>query len=161
MLQINKAETKFWYLTLSEKTTIANPKYLFSITQRQSNTTTNFILTDISAFTERYNKFNVTEGTTFDVDAGEFLYTVYAQTSTTNIDPNLADELVEQGLLKVLENDYVANNYSVTQTETIYEVESNDIYNYKPLYYAYLKRSEIVEAESCLDTQLYNLAKQI
>jgi hypothetical protein len=118
-------------------------------------------LTDISAYVDRYNKFSVTEGTTFSVDSGEFLYRVYAQTSPSNLDPNLADELVEQGLLKVLENEYVANNYSVTQTERIYEVESDEIYNYKPLYYAYLKRSEIVEAESCLDTQLYNLAKQI
>jgi hypothetical protein len=161
MLRILQGETKFWYLTLTEKTTISNPTYLFSITHRLTNTTTNFILTDISAYVDRYNKFSVTEGTTFSVDSGEFLYRVYAQTSPSNLDPNLADELVEQGLLKVLENEYVANNYSVTQTERIYEVESDEIYNYKPLYYAYLKRSEIVEAESCLDTQLYNLAKQI
>jgi hypothetical protein len=101
MLQINKAESKSWYLTLSEKTTIANPKYLFSITHRLTNTTTNFILTDISAYVDRYNKFSVTEGTTFSVDSGEFLYRVYAQTSPSNLDPNLADELVEQGILKV------------------------------------------------------------
>jgi hypothetical protein len=68
---------------------------LFSITQRQTNTTTNFILTDVSAYTERYNKFSVTEGTTFNVDSGEFLYRVYAQTSPSNLDPTLADELVE------------------------------------------------------------------
>ena len=88
-------------MTLTEKTTIANPTYLFSITHRLTNTTTNFILTYVSAYTERYNKFSVIEGTTFDVDSGEFLYRVYAQSSPSNLDPDLADELVEQGMLKV------------------------------------------------------------
>ena len=101
MLTITKGETKFWYLTLTEKTTISDPTYLFSITHRLTNTTTNFILTDVSAYTERYNKFSVIEGTTFDVDTGEFSYRVYAQTSLSNTDPDDADELVEQGMLKV------------------------------------------------------------
>jgi hypothetical protein len=101
MIRILQGEAKFWYLTLTEKTTISNPTYLFSITHRLTNTTTNFILTDISAYVDRYNKFSVTEGTTFSVDSGEFLYRVYAQTSPSNLDPNLADELVEQGILKV------------------------------------------------------------
>ena len=101
MLQINKAETKSWYLTLTEKTTIANPTYLFSITNRQTNTTTNFIVADVSEYTDRYNKFNVTEGSTFEVYTGEYMYKVYAQTSPSNLDPSLADELVEEGILKV------------------------------------------------------------
>ena len=74
---------------------------LFSITQRQTNTTTNFIVSDVSAYTDRYNKFSVTEGSTFEVYSGEFLYKVYAQTSPTNLDPSLSDELVEEGILKV------------------------------------------------------------
>ena len=107
MLTITQEETKFWYLTLTEKTTISDPTYLFSITHRLTNTTTNFILTDVSAYTERYNKFEVTEGSTFEVYAGEFSYRVYAQTSPSNTDPDNADELVEQGILKV-------NNITVT-----------------------------------------------
>jgi len=101
MLTIIKGETKYWFLTLTEKTTIANPTYLFSITHRLTNTTTNFIVADVSNYKERYNKFSVSEGTTFDVDTGEFLYRVFAQISTTNLNPNLANELVEQGILKV------------------------------------------------------------
>ena len=123
MLQINKAQSKSWYLTLSEKTTIANPKYLFSITQRQSNKTTNFILTDVSAYKERYNKFNVTEGTTFVVDAGEFLYKVYAQTSNSNLNPSLANELVEEGILKV-DFEVERTEYFVELTEKIYQIEA-------------------------------------
>ena len=101
MLTITKAETKFWYLTLTEKTTISDATYLFSITHRLTNNTTNFILTDVSAYTERYNKFSVTEGSTFEGYTGEYMYRVYAQSSPTNTDPDNADELVEQGILKV------------------------------------------------------------
>lgn len=120
MLQINKAETKEWYLTLTEKTTIANPTYLFSVTQRQDNNTTNFILTDISAFVDRYNEFSITEGTTVTLITGEYLYKVFAQTSPTNLDPSLAIELVEEGMLKVNES-VGTTSYTPNLTEKIYE----------------------------------------
>ncbi len=121
MLTIIKGETKYWFLTLTEKTTISNPTYLFSITQRQTNTTTNFIPTDISQHKERYNQFTVTEGNTFDVDSGEFLYRVYAQISPSNLDPALADELVEEGLLKVNEISQGVTQYQPLLIEKIYE----------------------------------------
>ena len=103
MLQINKAETKDWILTLTEKVTISPAYFLFSFTHRLTNTITNKVLTDSSSYTERYNKFSVTEGTTFTLYTGEYEYKVYAQTSAINTDPLLADELVEQGILKVNE----------------------------------------------------------
>jgi hypothetical protein len=122
MLQIDKAETKDWILTLTEKVTISPAYFLFSFTHRLTNTTTNKILTDSSSYTERYNKFSVTEGTTFTLDAGEYLYKVYAQTSPSNTDPALANELVEEGLLKV--NIVYSNpeEYTPTLTEKIYEI---------------------------------------
>ena len=122
MLQIDKAETKDWILTLTEKVTISPAYFLFSFTHRLTNTTTNKILTDSSSYTERYNKFSVTEGTTFTLDAGEYLYKVYAQTSPLNTDPALANELVEEGLLKV--NIIYSNpeEYTPTLTEKIYEI---------------------------------------
>jgi hypothetical protein len=123
MLQINKAESKSWYLTLSEKTTIANPTYLFSLTHRLSNQEYNFILTDTSAYVERYNKFPITEGTTVTLDAGEYEYKIYAQTSPTNLNPALAIELVEQGIVKV-DFDVTRTQYSVTLNEKIYEIET-------------------------------------
>ena len=122
MLQIDKAETKNWILTLTEKVTISPAYFLFSFTHRLTNTITNKVLTDSSSYTERYNKFSVTEGTTFTLDAGEYLYKVYAQTSPSNTDPALANELVEQGLLKV--NIVYSNpeEYTPTLTEKIYEI---------------------------------------
>jgi hypothetical protein len=122
MLVIDKAESKNWYVTLTEKVTIANPYYLFAFTHRVTNELTTVILTDISTQKERYNKFAVIEGTTFDLDAGEFEYVIYAQTSSTNLAPSLANEEVESGVLKV-EFDVTRTSYEVTLNEKIYEIE--------------------------------------
>jgi hypothetical protein len=122
MLVIDKAESKNWYVTLTEKVTIANPYFLFAFTHRVTNELTTVILTDISTQKERYNKFAVIEGTTFDLDAGEFEYVIYAQTSSTNLAPSLANEEVESGVLKV-EFDVTRTSYEVTLNEKIYEIE--------------------------------------
>jgi hypothetical protein len=119
MLQIDKGETKNWFLTLTEKVTISPVYFLFSFTHRLTNTTTNVILTDISAYTERYNKFSVDESS-LDIYSGEYMYRVYAQTSSSNTDPDLADELVEQGILKVNETDALPTEHQPSLTERVY-----------------------------------------
>ena len=124
MLLITKGETKNWYLTLTEKVTIANPKFLFSFKNRVTELETNVLLTDISAYIDRYNKFAVTEGTTFDLDCGEYNYFVYAQTSAVNTNPLLADELVEEGLFKLLLGTITTTEYEVDLTEKIYEIDA-------------------------------------
>lgn len=129
MLQINKAETKSWYLTLSEKTTIANPTYLFSLTHRLTNNAYNFILADTSSYPTRYNEFQLTEGTTVTLDAGEYIYKIYGQTSPSNLDPTLANELVEEGIVKV-DFDVQRTQYSVTLNEKIYEIEAPETIAY-------------------------------
>ena len=125
MLQINKAETKTWYLTLTEKTTVTNPTYLFSLTHRLTNVAYNFILNDTSSYVERYNAFELTEGSTVTLDAGEYIYKIYAQTSPTNVNPDLANELVEEGMVKV-DFDVTRTQYTVTLNEKIYEIEAPD-----------------------------------
>lgn len=100
MLVIEKEESKNWYLTLTEKVTISNPYFLFSFTHLLTDQVVNVILTDISTHKERYNQFAVVEGTTFALLTGEYQYKVYAQTSSVNINPDLANELVETGILK-------------------------------------------------------------
>lgn len=130
MLQIDKAESKDWILTLTEKVTISPVYFLFSFTHRLSNSTTNVLLTDTSAYTDRYNKFAVTEGTTFTLDAGEYMYKVYAQTSPSNTNPDNADELVEQGILKVDFTPAAKTQYTVTLNEKIYEIEAPEVIAY-------------------------------
>lgn len=130
MLQIDKAESKDWILTLTEKVTISPVYFLFSFTHRLSNSTTNLLLTDTSAYTDRYNKFAVTEGSTFTLDAGEYMYKVYAQTSPSNTNPDNADELVEQGILKVDFTPAAKTQYTVTLNEKIYEIEAPEVIAY-------------------------------
>jgi hypothetical protein len=104
MLHITKQDTKVLYLTLTEKTTISNPTYLFSLKSRQTDNVKNFILTDISTYPERYNEFEFTEGDTeaTTLEVGEHLYTIYAQIDPNNLNPNNADEIVETGIFKVI-----------------------------------------------------------
>jgi hypothetical protein len=100
MLKVTKQDSEYWYVTLTEKVTIANPYFLFSMKCRQTDAYKNFILTDVSTAKERYNQFAVVEGTTFTLLNGEYEYKVYAQTSAINTNPLLANELVETGILK-------------------------------------------------------------
>lgn len=51
--------------------------------------------------------------------------------------------------------------YDPTLISKQYNVPEDGIFDWKPLYYAYLKRVEIAEGLQCLQDKLYNLAKQI
>ncbi len=115
---------------MGEKTTILNPYYLFSFKHRLTAVTYNFILTDSSSYTDRYNKFEITEGTTVTLDAGEYEYKIYAQTSNTNTDPALANELVERGIVKVDFDPTAATQYTVELNEKIYEIEAPEAIAY-------------------------------
>ena len=86
-------------------------------------------MTDISAYVDRYNKFEVTEGTTVTLDAGEYLYKIYAQSSPTNLNPDLANEVVEEGIVKV-DFDVTRTQYTVTLNEKIYEIEAPETIAY-------------------------------
>lgn len=160
MLLLEKGEARYWYLTLTEKTTISNPTYLFNIHNRVTDTITNFILVDVSTHKERYNKFYINE-TSINADTGEYEYKVFAQTSSTNVDPNLSTELVEQGILKVNPVALLDVFYEPTLVSNDYDVPQDGIYDYLPIYYAYLKRVPYFESAICLQNTLYNLSKQI
>jgi hypothetical protein len=83
-------------LTLSEKVTISNPYFLFALSSIQTNSTVYFLATDISNYTERYNKFIWTIKTNPNNNVGEFLlpieglysYTAYQLSSPQLTPPN-------------------------------------------------------------------------
>jgi len=83
-------------LTLTEKVTISNPYFLFALSSLQTNSTVYFLATDISNYTERYNKFVWTIKTNPNNNVGEFLlpieglysYTAYQLTSPQLTPPN-------------------------------------------------------------------------
>jgi len=103
MLNIVRGALNEMIVTLTEKVTITNPVYLFSFTHQTLAVENNFILADNSQYVERYNLFSFTEGSSVakTLEEGIYYYTIYAQTSAINLNPELADEEVERGICRV------------------------------------------------------------
>lgn len=106
MINITKNSSNVVVLTLTEKTTLPNPNYLFSFVNGNTREVTNFIATDVSLFGTRYNEFNIIEtGTTFvnltggtiNLKTGMYSYTIYQQTSPSNLVISAATSVVEVG----------------------------------------------------------------
>jgi len=100
--------TNIFALTLSEKTTISEPTYLLSFENQMTGEVINFISSDTSSYKKRYNLLSVelvaakedespVDAKIFLEKTGYYNYKAYAQTDTGNLDPALANELVEQG----------------------------------------------------------------
>jgi len=110
MILINKGETNEVVLTLTEKTTLTNPEYLFSFENDSTRDFKYFIAQDISEFPERFNKFLIEESSTEDLLNGKvqlepngfWTYVIYEQESSTNLNPALATGIVEKGKVKVI-----------------------------------------------------------
>lgn len=116
--------------TLAEKTTISNPVYLFEFINSQSQEKFYCIAADISIYPDRYNKFLIKVKTSpnallGEIDlqtADEYSYTVYAQHSTTNIDPLQAIEIVETGMMIYDKTMTARSEYTSAQTtRKVYE----------------------------------------
>ena len=109
MIYLKENQNNIVALTLTEKTTINAPTYLFRFVNKQTNLEYVCISEDLSGYLARYNKFNIlTTTSTPDPLEGElklplgdeYKYYIYAQISTTNLNYLLADEEVESGLMK-------------------------------------------------------------
>ena len=126
MILLDKAVTNNVSLTLTELTTISNPTYLFVFTNDTSNGEFICIAADLSSYKYRANKFLMTFSATPNALLGQlstsmmsgfYHYKVYAQTSPTNLDPTLANEVVELGKMKIAD---------VTATSYTYEYNGNE-----------------------------------
>jgi len=117
-------------LTLSEKTTIAIPTYLFEFINNQTLAKVYCICSDTSLYPLRYNRFTLVVKTTGAVALSgeinltigdEYVYNVYAQTSTTNLNPALATELVESGYMTYDKSMTSRSEYENITTRKVYE----------------------------------------
>lgn len=119
MIELTRNTSNTVVVSVYEKTTIstASAKYLFVFKDAGMNTY-NCICTVVTDYDTR-QAFTIvdTSGTPTPAngevslgDAGFYEYKIYAQTSSSNTDPDLADELVEVGQMKL-------NGASVTYTE--------------------------------------------
>jgi hypothetical protein len=109
-------------ITVTELTTIQNPKYLFEFIEEQNDSKVYCILDNISTSTERFDEFVIEDGVdvTFPYN-GFYTYKVYQQESTTNLDPLLADGLVEEGRAHVFEDESPSGAYDTIFTNFSYE----------------------------------------
>ena len=130
MIKINRNTSNEVILTLTEKVTISAPYYfLFSFTSQSTNSTKNFLCADTSSYTDRYNSFTITEvnagsenlntGSVNLQPEGFWNYKIYAQSSSSNLVPASADELVEEGIVRVMGSDIQTYNEYDGQTTTL------------------------------------------
>ena len=122
MLKILKDSTSILIVTVTELTTVSPVYYLFEFEHEQSFLKYYCILDNISLATERYDEFELVDGVdlSFDYD-GYYTYRIYQQISSTNLDPNLSDGLVEEGRAHVYVIDSPSNEYNENITFNIYE----------------------------------------
>lgn len=127
---ITKGTNSTLVFTLTEKSTLTNPYYLFSLKNQTEMVRYNFISADLSAYPERFNKFLVTETTgtqnlTSGVitlgEKGFYEYEIYEQSSSSNLNIINATNLVEIGLIKVEGSE---------DTYTAYDNQDKDIITY-------------------------------
>lgn len=119
---------------MKETTTISSPYYLFEFENVFTKDKFYILPTEIVS-NNRYNEFtfDLTE-TGVELDpVGWFRYTVYQQSSPTNLDPTLTDGMVEQGKMLLREGD-------TKEVETFTYVSDNE-YNSN---YVFVSTEEII-----------------
>lgn len=101
MVIITRDATSTIDVTLTELVTITNPYYLFVFTNKQTNKVSKCLLTDISVYPERYNRFSFTEPTDLTLIPGDYIYQVYEKSVANTTIP---DEvyLLETGIARVV-----------------------------------------------------------
>ena len=122
MIRLTKGQTQNIILTLTEKQLLTNPNYLFIFTNRSANTEVKFVklnATDVSIFKDRYNEFSIITNTNFGSSLnGQYVYEVYEQTSTTNLNP-AGLNLLETGIMELVGEAFSYTQYSTNDTYII------------------------------------------
>jgi hypothetical protein len=122
VIRLTKGQTQNIILTLTEKQLLTSPNYLFVFENRSTNTDIKFVRlnnTDISAYKERYNEFTIVVNSFFNTALnGQYTYTIYEQTSTTNTNPTGLN-LLESGIMELEGTTISFTEYETTSTFTI------------------------------------------
>jgi hypothetical protein len=122
VIRLTKGQTQNIILTLTEKQTLTSPNYLFIFENRSTNTDIKFVKlnnTDISPYKERYNEFSIVVNNYFNTALnGQYTYTIYEQTSTTNTNPTGLN-LLESGIMELSGTTISFTEYETTSTFTI------------------------------------------
>lgn len=124
MINLTKGQANTVVVTTTEKGSATD--YLFSFYSRAEKTTVYCVQQDTSPFTNRYNVFSITETDTptavdgeVSLDAGEYEYKIYANSSSSNLDPD-GLTLLEHGMATVRGTTTAPIQYELTETYTEY-----------------------------------------
>ena len=128
MLIINKNTTNTIAPTLYEKTTLSPVYYLLEFENKQTKEKSYCIPTELSTELQRYNKFIITDTSSpvplngeVNLKEGDYTYTFYEQSSSTNLDPT--------GLTSVEEMEcHVKDSTSFANTEYVGASSDNTVY---------------------------------
>lgn len=121
MLVLTKGVTSNIVVTLTEKQLLTAPNYLFIFTGRTTNTEVKFILlnaADVSQYKQRYNKFNISNTLFSTAKIEQYIYNIYEQTSTTNLNPQGLN-LLETGIMDLKQSVTIFTSPEGVETEFI------------------------------------------
>jgi hypothetical protein len=119
MLHLTKGQTETVILTLKEKQQLVNSNFLFYFKSKVNNTEVKFVVlavNDLSGYKDRFNEFSLVVNTYFATALpGEYGYTIYEQTSSSNLDPSLATGILETGQMELNNStDFEFTTYNAT-----------------------------------------------
>lgn len=118
MIHLTKGNTETVIFTLKEKQTLTAPNYLFVFEDRSTKNIIKFVKLasdNTSDYKDRFDKFTIKVNNYFSrEDSGEWVYYIYEQASATNINPDSATSMLEEGIMRL--ND--SSEYSFTEYET-------------------------------------------
>lgn len=115
MIHFVRGTANTFDVTLTEKTTISSPTFLFRFTNEATGTQNTCIASDTSSYTRRYNRFTITEsssenranGTLSLPYTGFWKYEVYEQSDSTLV--VTTQNKVEEGIMSL--SDTAVNTY--------------------------------------------------
>lgn len=127
MVQINKNSSQSLIFTLTEKSRLPSPYYLFSFINDSSGVETLFNMADTSGWPRRFNEMVLTDDSTgpnnpslgeVDLEYGFGKYKVYESVTQTLVIANTTGRIIEEGI-------YFVNGYPSTSNN---QQNSTDIY---------------------------------
>ena len=129
MIKLETNTTKLVILTLTEKVTLTNPKFLFEFINNESHVKYYCISANLSAYKERYDSFNLQLTTSpnnligqLNLPVGEYDYNVYEQASSTNLNPSGLTKLENGKCIVFNSSPSSETQYNgATLTDVIYE----------------------------------------
>ncbi len=124
MVLITQDAAVYIDLTLTELVTISNPYYLFVFTNKQTGKVDKCLLSDVSVYPERYNRFVFTEGSSLTLIQGDYTLQVYqVETATTTIPTTglLETDIARVSLNPLTETEYASD---ITTNPIVYESQN-------------------------------------